>query len=239
MKNVISTLLMSFCLVASISAQKVLDQGFLKLEITEVSSDDEQTAAMLQMMKGSQTEIYFKDHLNMSSMNMMGGMVQVKVLADKKVDKVDMLMDMMGQKMHIESSKAEMEKATEDQADMYEGFKVEYDDKDVKDILGHQCIKAKVIDPKTNKSTVEMYVARGIKADAKLIQGLQYFEVDGFPLEVIMIQPQMTMTMTTVELKEEVSDDSFKINSDGYQKLTFQEFMDKMSAMGGGGGFGF
>ncbi len=240
MKNLLNTLLFSFLFVSvGLQAQMELDQGSLVLEITDVSSDDEQMAAMLQMMKGSQTHIFFKDGKNMSSMDMMGGMIKMKSLYDKESGSVDMLMDMMGQKMHVASSKDDMQKATADQADAFEGFEVKYDESDTKEILGHKCVKTEIIDPKTNKATMEMYVAKGIKADSKMLQGMQYFDIDGFPLEMIIIQPQMKMTMSTVKLDKEVDDSVFTLNTDGYTKMTFQEFMDKMGAMGGGGGFGF
>jgi len=240
MKNILGTLLFSVLFtVVGLNAQTVLDQGSLTLEITEVSSDDEQMEAMLQMMKGSQTEINFKDGKNMSSMNMMGGMVQVKSLYDKTSGGVDMLMDMMGQKMHVQSTTDEMQKATADQADAFEGFEVKYDEADTKEILGHKCVKTEIIDPATKKATMEMYVAKNIKADSKILQGMQYFDIDGFPLEMIIKQPQMTMTLTTVKLDDKVDDAVFALKTDGYTKMTFQEFMDKMGAMGGGGGFGF
>jgi hypothetical protein len=238
MKNLLSTLLLALFFVSGIQAQTVLDQGYLVMEITEVSSDDEQAAAMLQMMKGSQTEIFFKDGKNMSSMDMMGGMVKVKSLFQQKTGSVDMLMDMMGQKMHIQSNKDDMMKATADQADAMEGFEVKYDEADTKEILGHKCVKAEIIDPSTKKATMIMYVARDIKADSKMLQGMQHFDIDGFPLEMIIKQPQMSMTMSTVKLEKEVDDSVFALKTDGYTKMTFQEFMDKMGAMGGGG-FGF
>jgi len=238
MKNLLSTFVLCFGLIMTLSAQKVLEQGYLKMEITEVGSEDEQVAAMLEMMKGSQTEIYFKDGKNMSSMNMMGGMMQTKSLSDSKTGEVNMLFDMMGQKMHIESNKDDMTKASEDQAEMFEGFKVEYVESDTKEILGHKCVKTKIVDPKTNEAAFELYVARGIKADSKMLQGLQFFDIDGFPMELNMKQAQFSMTMTTIEMKEEVPADVFKLDTAGYQKMTFEEFVEKMGAMGGGG-FGF
>jgi len=224
-------------MVTFVNAQKTLDEGYLKMEITDVSSDDEQMAAMLEMMKGSQTEMHFKDGNNLTSMNMMGGMIQMKTLYDSKTENVTLLMDMMGQKMNIESTKSERDNMNADQKEQMEDFKVEYDEKDTKEILGYNCIRARVIDPSTQKATLEMYVSKEIKASSKSLQGMQYFDIDGFPLELVVVQPQMKMTMTTISLEEKVDPGVFKLNTDGYTKMTFEEFTEKMGAMGGGMGF--
>ncbi len=240
MKNLIlrSLLLSTFVFAfAFTNAQKVLTEGYLKMEITDVASDDEQVAAMLQMMKGSQTEIHFKDGKNLSSMNMMGGMVQMKTLYDNKTEKMNMLMDMMGQKMNIESTKKEMEALNEEQAEQFEDFEVQYDDNDTKEILGYKCVKATIVDTKSKDAAFSMYVSKDVKADSKMLQGMQYFEIDGFPLELVVKQPQMTMTMTAVALEDKIDESVFQLDASGYTKMTFEEFMEKMGSMGGGMGF--
>ena len=58
--------LLSFLLLVApislitINAQKTLDQGTIKMEITKVGSEDAQTAQMLEMMKGTSFTIIFK-----------------------------------------------------------------------------------------------------------------------------------------------------------------------------------
>ena len=233
-----SILSLCFVFTASIKAQKTLDKGYIKMEITDVSSADEQMAAMLEMMKGTQTEIFFADGNHMSKMDMMGGMVKMQTLFQKEGESIDMLFDMMGQKMHIATTTKEMEAKNGDQKDAMEGMEIVYDEEDTKEILGYKCVKAKVMDPKTKKAMVEMYISREIKADSKMLQGMQHFDLEGYPLELIMNQPQMSLTLATVELKEEVDTSVFKLNTDGFTKMTFDEFSEKMGAMGGGG-FGF
>ncbi len=239
MKKLISSLLfiaVLFC-TNSIFAQKELTEGYIKMEITDVTSDDEQVAAMLEMMKGSQTELHFKDGQNLTTANMMGGMVQTKSLFNEKEGNLTMLMDIMGQKMNVESSKEELEKLNADQKEMMEDMKVTYDEGDTKEILGYKCVKAKVENTQMGKMAFEMYVSKDIKASSKSIQGLQNLDLEGFPLELVLAQPQMTMTMTAVELKEEVDENVFKLDKSGYTKMTMEEFMEKMGSMGGGMGF--
>lgn len=95
------------------SAQKVLEQGTVKMEITKVASDDPQMEMMLGAMKGSQTELVFAGDKHVSTMDMMGGMVKVKVLVNKGENAMNMLFDAMGNKSWIESKLDQSQSAQE------------------------------------------------------------------------------------------------------------------------------
>ena len=227
------------CMSLTLTGQKVMDQGYIKLEITDATSDNEQVAMGLEMMKGTQTEIFFMGGKSLSKMNMMGGMFETTTLFDNSTEKMDMLINAMGQKMHIESTAEERNMNAGEQAAIMKEMEVTYDETDTKEILGHKCVKANVAHPTMNNTmSFSMYVAKDIKANSELIQGLQDIELQGFPLEYVMEMPQMTMTITAVEMNEEVDDTIFTLDTGGYQKMTFKEFQEKMQAMGGGG-FGF
>lgn len=235
-------LLFSFSLflmaMTYMSAQTVLGEGYIKMEIVDATSDDEQMAMGLEMMKGTQTEIFFMGGKSLSKVNMMGGMVETTTLYNSETEEMDMLFNMMGQKMHVTSTAAERALAQNEQAALAKEMEVTYDESDTKEILGYQCIKANIAHPSIQDGmSFSMYVTKDIKADPKMIQGLQDIKIEGFPLEYVMSMPQMTMTISAVELKQEVDPSVFDLDTGGYEKLTLQEFTDRMKQFGGGFGF--
>lgn len=218
-----------------------LDEGVITMEITDVSSDNEQVEAQMQMMKGSQTEYHFNADNSLVKMNMMGGMINMTFHTDNTSEDMTMLFDMMGNKMMVESTKAEREESQdEDALDAMKGLKVVYDENDTKEILGYKCVKANISNPEGEEDegmAFTMYIARDIKASANMIQGLSEIELEGFPLAYELITPQMTMSMEAKDLKKEVSAEAFKLETGGYQKMTMEEFRESMGGMGGGMGF--
>lgn len=225
-------------ITANISAQ-TLTSGSIKMEITEVNSDNEQMAAGLEMMKGMVTEYIFNEDYSMSSSDIMGGMVKTKSLVDNKTEEMTMLMDMMGNKMHVESTKLEREKAQMGAEDMMDGVEIKYDDADTKTLLGFECTKATVtgIGGDEMNMSFTMYVAKDLKASSKMIQGMDKLSLEGFPLEYTLETDQMSMTYAATEIKKEISKDVFELKTAGYTKMSWDEFTEQMQAMGGGMGF--
>ena len=82
-----------------------------------------------------------------------------------------------------------------------------------------------------------MYLSKDIQASHKMIQGMDKLELEGFPLEYIMESDQMSMTYEATEVTKDVDDSVFAINTAGYTKMTWEEFMEQMGSMGGGMGF--
>ena len=234
MNKKLFTLAILFVSAIGLMAQKSLSKGLVKMEITQVSSPDPQTASMLEMMKGSQTEIYFNDKKHATKMSMMGGMVEVKTYINQESKGFDMLMDMMGQKMWIASNLDEM--ANDEQAKKAATSKVEYNKADKKEILGYHCYAMTVTMPDVPDMKLTGYVTEEIKTDANIIQGMQAIKFAGFPIEYTVENTQMKMTMTAVEIKDVVEEDKMVAKTDGYTKMTMEEFKKKM---GGMGGFGF
>ena len=78
------------------TAQKVLSEGYVKMEITEVTSDNPQMAQGLEMMIGTQTELFFNKEKSVNKMSMMGGMVENNTYVDFNTDKINILMNAMG-----------------------------------------------------------------------------------------------------------------------------------------------
>lgn len=225
--------------MSTIIAQDVISEGYIKMEITDVESDDEQMGAMLQMMKGTTTEMYFNEDKSLIKMDMMGGMVKNTFLLDNKSQDMTMLIDAMGQKMNIGSSKMDREKEGSDQVDYMKGLKVKIDENDTKEILGYTCKRAEISNPDTDEAgmSFSMYITDQIKANSKMIQGLNYTDLPGFPLEYVMITDKMSLTVSTKEIKKEIDSKVFEINTGGFKKMTYKEFMDSIGKMGGGMGF--
>ena len=239
MKKLIFCLSLFMLSMTFVSAQTVISEGFIKMEIVDASSDDQQMAMGLEMMKGTQTEIFFKDGMSLSKVNMMGGMVETTTLFNSETEQMDMLFNMMGQKMHVTSTPADRAMVQNEQAALAKEMVVTYDETDTKEILGYTCIKADISHPSIQDGmSFSMYITKDIKADPKMIQGLQEINLEGFPLEYVMNMPQMSLSISAVEMSQEVDASVFKLETGGYEKLTFKEFTDRMAQFGGGG-FGF
>jgi hypothetical protein len=237
MKNIFSFLTMCILLVAVnvVSAQKTMDKGSIKMEVTNVSAEDPQMAMGLEMMKGSQTEVFFKNEQYVTHMDMMGGMVKMQVHVEKEKNMMNMLFDMMGNKTWIESKLDDAQ--TPQQKEISAKSKIEYDKTNTKEILGYKCYKMTITNPEMEGMTVSGYVTEEIKTKANLIQGFQSLEFAGYTMEFTVGNPQFSMTSTAVEIKDTVDDSKFTFDTKGYKKMTMEEFQKSMGSMGGGFGF--
>ncbi len=226
-----------YALVCFVSFQTAIAQesGFIKMEITEVSSENAEIAPFIQMMKGTQTEYYFTPEKSMVKANMMGGMVEMTTIVGNEDESMMVYMNAMGNKMQIESSKEERDKFDAAKNAEIPEYEIEYDENVTKEIMGYTCTKAVLtVGEDENAYSMIMYIAKDLKASNKMIQGLDKIDIEGFPLEYQMNAAEMNMTITTVQFEEEVEDDAFEFNSRGYQKMTWEEFQTKMGQMGGG-----
>lgn len=239
MKNIKSNLIFFSLFLFSVNlvAQNEITEGVIKMEISEVNSDDQQIAAQLEMMKGTETNYHFNKDKYLVTANMMGGMITMKNLFNVSDEQLTILFDVMGQKMMVESSKEERKAKEEEQMEAMEGMEVVYDKEDTKEILGYKCHKAIIKGNDDVPMSFEMYVSPELKATNKMIQGLQAFDIEGFPMEFVMDMGKMSMTYTTTEIAKEVDAAVFEIDTNGYKKMTFDEFQEQMGAMGGGMGF--
>jgi hypothetical protein len=237
MKNIFSYLTVFILLVTVnvVSAQKTMDKGSIKMEVTNVSAEDPQMAMGLEMMKGSQTEVFFKNEQYVTHMDMMGGMVKMQVHVEKEKNMMNMLFDMMGNKTWIESKLDDAQ--TPQQKEISAKSKIEYDKSNTKEILGYKCYKMTITNPEMEGMTVTGYVTEEIKTKANLIQGFQSLEFAGYTMEFTVGNPQFSMTSTAVEIKDTVDDSKFTFDTKGYKKMTMEEFQKSMAGMGGGFGF--
>ena len=217
----------------SLSAQS--NEGTMTLSIVDVTSDNPQVAAMSDMLKGNETVVHYKDNMSMTKMNMMGGMVKIDIRVDEE-ETSDMLMDMMGQKIWINTTKLEADRMKAENENPFEEMEVTYDQDDTKEVAGYSCYKMIVTFPDMEDASLEAYITEDLSINAPVIQGVEITEFAGFPLEYTFNNGMMNMTITTSSFENTVDESVFDINTDGYQKMTLEELIE-MS--GGMGGFGF
>lgn len=236
MKKTLLILLVAVCTISTsaLVAQNTLTEGHVKMEITKIDSDDEAMAAQMQMLKGTTTDIYFNKDKYKSSMNMMGGLMNVTNIVTSATGKMDMFMDMMGQKMWIDTDVEESSEGKPTTADV----DIVYDESDTKEILGYPCYKMTIKAPEMQGGTVTAYITEEIKSDAKFIQGYEKVEYKGFPLEISVGVPNMmVMTMETTAINQELPANALEMNTQGYEKMTMEQFTEKMGGMAPGLGF--
>lgn len=230
------TLLLGVLLSTTIMAQNIINEAFVKYEITEVKSSDPQTEAMLQMMKGSTMDLYFKGNQQRMDVDMMGGMMKMRTLMNQNDDGSDnaLFMDMMGQKIKVDMNEEQLQQYQDQngQGDMVPT--IEQTD-EVKEIAGYSC--KKVVCTFDNEMSFELvaYVTEALQSPKPVIQNAGNVDLGGFPLEYTVVNPEMTLTYTAQEVSETVEDTTFD-EPEGYQPMTFDQFVQSMGAMGGGMG---
>lgn len=259
MKRLHAILLLLFLVAgtSTISAQKELKEGSVTIGITELESSDQQAAAMLPMFKSSTMKFDFNDAKSLMTMNMMNGMMNMRVLLDNKSKATTMLMDMMGQKTMSTISAEEAKKAQEENKnampqDLDIDYKVTYDRKDTKDILGHKCFKAVIkITPKKDEDKKQMekvdlkisaYVTDKIKFPKSMVESFEEsmgkgsFKMTEFPLEFSLSfddgKNNAKITLAATEIKNELDKSVFELDTTGYEEKSMEEMMK-----GGMGGF--
>jgi hypothetical protein len=155
------------------------------------------------------------------------------------------LKDQMGVKEGYTRTKEEMDK--ESAAEKAEDKpKIEYTT-EKKTIAGYECTKAiiTIVDKEKKEHKVTAWVTDKLKGadgharNANKKQGMDLGDLKGYPLSIEADQNIQGMQMKVVTMTTEVStapiDDSvFKVNKEGYNIVTYKEYMDKLKAMMGG-----
>jgi len=237
MKTVCQILLL-ILLSTPIIAQKAMEAGYIKMEVTEVFSEDEQKAAGANMFKGSETEYFFDKEHTLVKQNMMGGMVTIRSLMNLDTEEIEMYFEMLDQKMFIETNKAEMNTGKDSltQNKPIKELNISYNKSDTKNILGYNCYKAKI--SSLDSPIIEsLYISEEINVDSKMIQALSDLEINGFPLELTMNLNGIKLVFTTTEIENQLDKNIFQIDDTGFKQMTFKEFQNTISQMSGGLGF--
>lgn len=211
-----------------------ITEGTVVLEIIEASSSDPQMG-MISMLKGATTTISFNEDQSVTTMDMMGGMVKTSNFINSKTNQMDMLMDAMGNKIWVASTLEEGKK--QQQQPGIEEAEIVHDKSDTKKILGYEAHKVTIKIPNTEGMVVSGYVTDEIKTDASVIQGTEGLKLEGFPLEFTINNPQMKLVIQAKEISKEVDTAALAPNTEGYTKMSMEEFSKSMGGMGGGLGF--
>jgi hypothetical protein len=227
-QNFIFFFLLAFTL--STQAQKTLTSGKVKMEITDVSSDDAQMAAMADMIKGTESVLNFNETMSVTKVAMMGGMMQMQNFLDHKSGESNLLMNMGGQKIWMAVAGNELKKKNEEAV---QNMIITPNLDDKKNILGYDCHAINVSIKDAVGMSLKCYITKEIKA-ATSIQGYEGLKLDGFPLLYIVDAKVMKMTVEAKEVSEKADETAFTMKTDGYKKMTEEEMK---SMFGGAMGF--
>lgn len=188
--------------------------GYIKYNMSYTESS--MTKEELEMMP-EETEMWFKGDLVKLRMPMGMGM-QSDVLILK--DKVVLLMDLMGNKLAMESTKTEVEKENS----ATKKAVVKLIDGETKNVAGYDCKKA-ILSTPGEKDMIVWY------SDKIKSNGSWYFqmsEIKGFPLEFSMKTGEISVRMSAKEVRmENVDDAEFTVSSD-YKVMTQADMMKMM-----------
>ena len=141
------------------------------------------------------------------------------------------LFDMMGQKIAVQQTKEDIEKAkaeAKESGDLKDSEPVVKATDETKVIAGYKCTKYEVT---TDGETMEVFVTEDIPMHATYYENSQVKGVKGVPMQYTMTSQGMNMTMTAKEVKKGGVNNSMFMITDDYQKMTAEEF----SKMLGGG----
>lgn len=208
----ISFLLLAFVLFVASSPVKDFEGTItFSIEYLDVPEEIQGMESMLPSsmrysIKGSKVRI---------EQSLMGGS-QI-VLADQEEKTGDVLMDMMGQRIHVHMSKEELEA---EEAKNTEKPTITYS-KETKKVNGYKCNKATLV-AKDGAKTVLWY-SKEIE-----VKHNDYKELDGFPLEYETTADGMTMRITATNIeRKSLAETHFEVPA-GYTKMTLEELGSMM-----------
>jgi hypothetical protein len=220
MRNFHKVVVLFFILLSINSiAQKELKTGFVKYKMTSDSPE-------MAMMGETVMTIYFNDETQAIDMEMMGGMMTMKVVSEiKNPENTKLAMNTMGQKYEItDAGKDETTTKSINISNLENAESIVYDKKDVKQISGYSCYKADILYNDGKKAV--FYITDKIKPNS-LTNTKSKVQLQGYPLEMNIKQDEDTeIKVVATEISENLPSNWNVIPTD-YQKLTMAEFQEK------------
>ena len=189
-------------------AQSVISEAYVQYEITNITSEDPQMEAMLQMMKGSTLDIFFNETQQRTDVDMMGGMMKMTTLTGLENESGNALfMDMMGRKIRVSMNEEELEAYQSKGAEMKPVVKK--GDGSSKEIAGYNC--SQIVCSFEGDQGLELiaYVTDVIKSPKSVVQNTGEIDLGGFPLEYTVVMPEMSLTYTAQKLETELASGIF------------------------------
>lgn len=209
MKSKLFLFLLFSAVCISLAAQDF--EGVVTFKISLVNPPKE--LQEMQDMLPKTMDYILKGNKTRMEMSMMGGSVVTIMNIDTKSS--DVLMDMMGQKIHTQSSMEDFEKGM-DMTDV----KVHPDD--TKKIAGYAC--KKITGKSADGYPVEIYYTDEIQSGVFNEMLKKVAKVRGLPLEFTVINQGMRMLLSATEVNSKaISDDLFEI-PEGYRKMDSNPF---------------
>lgn len=206
---------------------------YIKTGVSSMKADDPAMQQQMEsMMKSMTLETYALGDTIASYMNYMGGMVTSATFSNTVNQGFIMYMDMMGNKMKIVPTAAELAEITKENEAKSTDVKIEEIPGDTKEILGFKCKKYKIT-TQANGQDMDffLYVAPDLKIQQTNIQGMEGIKLDGFPLEYTVDMAGIKMTFSA--LKYEPTFDKAKMSppKGNYKEINFTEFKKQMPGM--------
>lgn len=180
----------------------------------KMSSDNPEIEMQLAMMQGSKLEMVFSDEKSKQQVSM-GGFMTTTTISDSKTGETLTLMDGMMGKIAMRMNANDVAEEENEAGD----FEFEFVN-ETKQILGHTCHKAIMVDEAGNESI--FWYSKEIQAPKTDSQYIQK-EIPGMPLEFTMVSPEVTMTFTATELSTKLKkgDKNFSMDiPEGYNEMT-------------------
>ena len=234
--KVLSLLIIVSLSFTSLVAQETIDEGYLKMEISDIKVEKPELQQIVPMMQGSTQEIYFNQTKQKVVLGLMSGMMQVQVFQDFDSDNFETYMDMMGNKIKSVMGPEQLAEQKKNAAALLANTKVIYDKEDRKDIMGYSCYKGTLKVEGDSPMNMTFYLTNEVNIPQAYVQNLSHIELEGSPLEMqISVAGMMDLTYTAVELKRELDPNFFVKPEGAYKEMT----MDELKKMGLGGSLGF
>lgn len=183
------------------------------------------------MMGDMETKVYFKDNKSLTEMSSM--MMSSKALTDENGSLF--LMDQMGNKSFIRTTKAELEKSAAENKDKEP--KIEYT-AETKTIAGYECKKANVtfVTQKNEEFKTEVWYTEKIsyiKQGGGRKGGEMFKGLKGLPMEYMIPQGPMKIKMTAKEIStESVPDSKFVVSTEGYTEMKMEDLKKMQQGQG-------
>lgn len=170
----------------------------------------------MESMLPQESMVYYRNGATRSENNTMGGM-QVAV-EDPANDKYFVLMDMLGQKICIETSEEELGEMEKQQG------AVEVDlVKGKKEIAGHNCKKA-VVNLPDNEVPITLYYAPKLKSGNNRYEG-----IEGIPLQFGMHNAGVQARLTAIKVEKMEVDPLMFTVPEGYEMMSSDGLMKMLS----------
>jgi len=216
------------CLVALMSTASF--SQYIKMGVSSVKAENaEQQQQMEGTLKTMKMETFANDDQVRTDVNMMGGMVVMSTFTNPKTDEFIMYMDMMGNKMKVVPTAAELTSFKSENDKKGSDFKIVEVPGDTKTILGFNCNRFNISNG--DGMNFILYVTKDIKIKANNIQGMEGVKFDGYPLEYSMEAMGAKMTFTAEKFEKTFDTSKMTPPTGTYKEVNFTDFKKQMPGM--------